>query len=286
MQLSQPPSAAHWLGTDPYGRDVLADVLAGTRTFWFISLPAAVLASVLGGVLGAGAGYWGNTGLRLPSGSILALGAGGVGALLSVPAVLPWWLAGTTVAVAVAAYSRPFGSTRLALPLDRLVLGAAALLGSVPRLILVLLLAAAHAPSARWLLAVLAGTCWPATARLVRTLVQQLRRQPYIEAGYAAGYSDARLLLGHILPNIWPSVRASLPLNLSICLGLQTSLAFLGVGLPPDQADWGRTLANARLEPGAWWLVVAGVGPLVVTMTALHQLLPHKTGLSRASQSA
>ncbi|RTQ49165.1 ABC transporter permease [Hymenobacter gummosus] len=269
-QLSLPPSARHWLGTDPFGRDVLAVLLAGTRNLLAVSLPAALVATALGASLGAAAGYWGNRGLRVRRAAVVVIMFSVVGALVTGPQLLPRWLLAGALG-ATAAHYLPLRAT-WPLPLDRLVLAAGAFTASVPRLVLALLLAALHAPSKPWLLAVLAGTCWPPTARLSRTLVAQLRRQPYIEAGRAAGFSDWRILWRHLLPNAKPALRASLPLNLTVCFGLQTTLSFLGIGLPPDELDWGRTLADARLEPSAWWLTVGGLFFLTCTMAALHLL--------------
>jgi peptide/nickel transport system permease protein len=283
-QLIQPPSARHWLGTDPYGRDVLLALVVGTRNLVAVSLPAAVIATLLGGGLGAAAGYWGNQSLHMRRAAATAALLGGIGALASSPQQWWWWLLGTGLSI-VAVYNSPLRAS-WRLPLDRLVLAVAAFTASVPRLVLALLLAALHAPSRLWLLAVLAGTCWPATARLTRTLVSQLRRQPYIEAGRTAGFSATRLLWHHVLPNAWPSLRTSLPLNLTVCFGLQTTLSFLGLGLPPDQLDWGRTLADARLEPSAWWLTAGSLLFLMATMLALHQLLPAQTRRNLSGQPA
>lgn len=278
-QLNQPPSLTHWLGTDPYGRDVLADLLAGTRSLLLVSVPAAGLASLLGMALGAAAGYWGDHGYTIRRSVAAVLLLGTAGALLTAPPALPWWGLGTALAAAGAG-RLPLLARPLALPLDRLLLAAAGFLGAVPRLVLALVLAAVRAPSAGWLLLILTLSCWPTPARLARTLVRQLRPQSFIEAGRAAGYSDRRLLFRHLLPNAWPSLRATLPLNLSVCLGLQTTLSFLGLGLPPDQADWGRTLANARLEPGAWWITGSTLLALLFTLTALHQLLPRSPAIN------
>ncbi|OON66202.1 ABC transporter permease [Hymenobacter sp. CRA2] len=269
--LSQPPSRLHWLGTDPFGRDVLADILAGAQQLITVGAPAAVLASTLGTGLGAAAGYWHNHRLRVRKAAwlILALGLGGT--LITSPAALPWWLLGIVAGTGLV-YLTPALRASWPLPLDQLVQSAAAFLTSVPRLVIVVVLAAAQPPSKPWLIFLLVLTCWPGTARLVRAQIAQLRSQPYIEAGRAAGYSDFRLLRYHLLPNAWPALRAVLPLNLSLCLALQTTLAFLGIGLPPDQPNWGRTLANARLEPTAWWVILAGVLPLAFTIGALHTL--------------
>jgi peptide/nickel transport system permease protein len=58
-------SPAHWLGTDPLGRDVLTELLYGARQVVSTSLPAAALATLVGALAGGAAGFWGNSGLRL-----------------------------------------------------------------------------------------------------------------------------------------------------------------------------------------------------------------------------
>jgi peptide/nickel transport system permease protein len=156
--------------------------------------------------------------------------------------------------------------------LDSIIQVGAAALGAVPRLVLVLALAALQPASPIWLLLILAFTCWTSTARLVRASVLQVRLASYVEAAKALGLSDWQIISRYILPNTWPALRAALPLSLATCISLQTTLAFLGIGLPPDWADWGRTIANARLTPAAWWLMAGAAVPLAVTIIALRSL--------------
>ncbi|MEM6489825.1 MAG: ABC transporter permease, partial [Pseudomonadota bacterium] len=58
----QPPSAAHWFGTDNLGRDVFSRVVVATRLDLTISVVAVMLSFVVGSALGANAGYWGGGG--------------------------------------------------------------------------------------------------------------------------------------------------------------------------------------------------------------------------------
>ncbi|KUG06635.1 ABC transporter permease [Solirubrum puertoriconensis] len=274
LQISQAPSAQHWLGTDPFGRDVLTDVVAGTHSLLTLSLPAALLTSLLGILLGAAVGTWGNSELQAPRLVLGVVAACAVLALLMPAAQLPWWIAAAALGGFTVSHIK---QRAVAIPADSLLQFSIAFLGSVPRLLLVLLLAAVHGPSTSWLIGLLALTCWPATARLVRAQVMQARQQGFVEAAYAAGLSEGRVLLRHVLPNVWAPLRAALPLNLATCIALQTTLAFLGVGLSPERSDWGRTLAVARLEPSAWWLVLGAAVPLAATTLALHVLLPKKS---------
>ena len=56
----QPPSAAHWLGTNDMGQDILAELAVGARTSLFIGIATAILATAIGGMIGVLAGYIGG----------------------------------------------------------------------------------------------------------------------------------------------------------------------------------------------------------------------------------
>ena len=217
----QPPgTGGHWLGTDSYGRDVLALLLFGARTALRLSLPAAVFTTLTGILLGGVAGYYRNS----------------------------------------------------PLPIDSLVTGLIAVIASIPRLILVLALAAVQPPSVTTLLVLLLCTYWIGPARLVRAEMLRIREMPYIEAVRAAGVPGYRILLRHALPNTWRPALAVFPLSVASLIALETTLSFLGVGLPPEVPSWGRLLATFAFDPTAWWLLVYPATVLFATSLALRQL--------------
>jgi peptide/nickel transport system permease protein len=271
-----PFTTPHWLGTDPLGRDLLAGLLFGAQTVVLISLPAAALATLLGSLLGSVAGFWGNTGLRIPTGYVV----GGLGVALTCLLFRGVTLAATLLLAIGLGLGLGYGVSRftrlghrvIPIPVDRLILGLVALLAAIPLLVLTIALAALFPPSSLGLLALLVLTYWPGPARLVRAEVLRIRALPYIESGWALGLPAARLLWRHALPNCWHTIRATFPLSVAALIGLETTLSFLGVGLPPETASWGRTLASARLAPTAWWLVLWPALAIVCTTLALGQL--------------
>ena len=268
--LAAPPSAAgaaHWLGTDPMGRDVLAELVFGGRTAVGLSLAAAALAAALGALLGGAAGFWRNDGLRLPW-------PAGVGLL-----GLAWWalaLPWAVAALAVAGAGLAGGLLRrgpcLPVPLDAVVLGTTALLGAVPRLVLVVALAGTLALSPAGLLAVLVLTAWAGPARLVRAEMLRVKAQPFVAAAQALGLPAGRVWWRQALPHACQPLRTAFPLSLAGLLALESTLSFLGVGLPPEVPSWGRLLGTARLDPAAWWLVAGPGGALLLTILALQYL--------------
>jgi peptide/nickel transport system permease protein len=273
-EIAVPPLGAnsqHWLGTDSQGQDVLANLVFGARTVVFLTLPAAVAASLLGALLGSMAGFWGNA-YRLPVPYwLLMLGLG-------------WWCAafpypGYGLSVACAALVWLFVSRMLParplpacpLPADAFVLGSVALLGAVPRLILVVAIAGTGVEPVG-LMALLSFTAWPDMARLVRAQMLRVRVLPFVEAAQAAGLSPNRVWWRHALPHALQPLRTALPLSIAALIGLENTLSFLGVGLPPTVPSWGRLLSSARLAPEAWWLSVFPIIAITISILSLQSL--------------
>ena len=273
------PGPVHYFGTDPGGRDVLAEIIFGARQLLLLSLPATALATLMGALAGGAAGFWGNRGLAVPvaAGPLALAGIYWLLALPYRPIVVTALLISSLLLLLYPHYSARFGTRRRAyltcsFPLDSLLLGSTTLLSAVPRLVLIVALAAGPPLSPGQLLAVLATIAWPDTARLVRAQMLQVRVQPFIEAARASGLTSWRIWWRHALPHASQSLWAFAPLSLASLVGLESTLAFLGVGLLPTTASWGRLLGTLRQEPTAWWLALGPGLALVVTLLALQSI--------------
>lgn len=271
--LNQPPfgPGRHWLGTDPQGRDVLSVLVFGARTAVLLTWPAALLAGALGAVAGGAAGFWGNrVRLAVPY-WLLAVGGGWWALALPAPP-LGLALAALGGGLALASRQRQRSVPAWPVPLNAVVMGAAATLDTIPRLVLVVALAAGADLSAPGLLVLLTLTAWPHPARLVRAQMLRVRTLPFVEAARAAGVPAHRIWLRHALPHAAQPLRAALPLSVAGLLGLESTLSFLGIGLPPDVASWGRLLATVRDEPSAWWVFLFPALCLATTVLSLNAL--------------
>ena len=272
-QVTLPPfgSGRHWLGTDPQGRDVLSNLLFGARTAVLLTLPAAVLAAGLGAIAGGAAGFWGNVGRMVRPYWLLVFGAGWW--LLARPVLSPGLATGLLVAAGSLVVAAQRARQAWAVPLNTVVMGTATALDTVPRLVLVIALATvAGGVSLPGLLALFALTSWPHSARLVRAQMLRVRALPFVEAARAAGISEGRIWLCHALPHAVQPLRTALPLSMVGLLGLESTLSFLGVGLPPDVASWGRLLATVRDAPEAWWAFLFPAACLTITIMSLNSL--------------
>lgn len=140
----------------------------------------------------------------------------------------------------------------------------------IPRVLVALFLVALFG-STRWtLIAVLAITGWPMTARVVRSEILSLREREFTLAARALGARDLHLLRRHLLPNAFPAVLIGLPLQVGRAILLEAGLGFLGLG-DPAVASWGRLLQGAQgYMRHAWWLAVFPGLALTVTVLALH----------------
>jgi len=290
----EPDKPFHWLGTDQLGRDLLANIVFGARTALFISFPAMLLAAGLGIYLGSLAGYYGDKNYKKPVSNILA-------ALLAILFFLFYFflvdttfftqdnlwkrvsyklvILGLTILLfkllAWGFYQLPFLRKKVSFPLDVLVLKLIELLQSVPRLLLILSLATFVDPSLTVVIGLSAFTYWPAIARLVRSEMLKLKELPYLEAARALGFSDKQIILKHALPNALTPVIVACAFGISNLMALESTLSFLGIGIPPDVPSWGRVIIGIKKNFSAWWLgffpglVLCGVVLSVQTVAQL-----------------
>jgi peptide/nickel transport system permease protein len=103
--------------------------------------------------------------------------------------------------------------------------------------------------------------------RIVRSAVLEQRPLPYVEAARTLGVSKTRVMFGHILPNILPIILAYVVLDFAFALVAMAGLSFLGLGVAPGAADWGKMLDEnkAILFSNPWAAVLPA---LLVILTA------------------
>ncbi|TDW99631.1 peptide/nickel transport system permease protein [Dinghuibacter silviterrae] len=110
---------------------------------------------------------------------------------------------------------------------------------SIPTLLLVFAITFALGKGF-WQVFVAVGlTLWVNVARTLRGQVLALRHIEYVEAGRALGFSDARIITRHILPNVIGPVLVISAANFASAIVIEAGLSFLGVGVQPPQPSWG-----------------------------------------------
>lgn len=207
-----PPSWAHFLGTDNFGRDVLSRLIYGARTALTVGFLSSFLGSTLGAVIGVVSAYFGGrTDLLIQR---------VMDVLLSFPIIV---LALTVVSV--------LG--------QKLVLG-----------IDVNLIVAIGLPMV------------PNVARVVRSSVLAVAAMPYIDAARAAGFSHARIIFRHIVPNVVAPYLIMVTAFIAQAILLEASLSFLGLGVTEPTPAWGLMLTGAAADfyqQAPWMIVFPGL---------------------------
>jgi peptide/nickel transport system permease protein len=108
-----------------------------------------------------------------------------------------------------------------------------------PSLILGLIVVAMLGPSIANIIIAIALTAIPPFARIARAPTIAVKAREFVEAGRALGFSNVRLMFGHILPNILPEILVMGSLWLATAIRVEASLAFIGLGVRPPTATWG-----------------------------------------------
>ena len=123
---------------------------------------------------------------------------------------------------------------------------------------------------------------WMSYARLVRAEVLTLKKSEFIEAARVAGFSDARILLRHVLPNVISSSIVFAASDMVMCMLTGASMSFLGLGVQPPTPEWGAILNEGRtyITYASWMTFFPGL-VLAITGVGLSLLGDSMTDILR-----
>lgn len=149
---------------------------------------------------------------------------------------------------------------------DLLVMQTMDILLAFPSLILGLIIVAMLGPSLSNIIIAIALTTIPSFARIARAPTISVKEREFVEAGRALGYSDVRLMFGHILPNILPEILVMFSLWTASAIRIEASLAFIGLGLKPPTPTWGGMIREGfeNILDSYWLALMPGLAILVV----------------------
>jgi peptide/nickel transport system permease protein len=158
--------------------------------------------------------------------------------------------------------------------LDRIVTQVIDLSMGVPMILLALVLAAVFGANVINVVIVASFLLWPLFARQLRAEARALRELDYVNLARVAGLSDHKIILRHIFPGTISTLTVIATLQFGTVIILESSLSFLGVGVPPDQASWGGTISSGltQLIIGNWWISVFPGGMLSITALSINLL--------------
>lgn len=136
-----------------------------------------------------------------------------------------------------------------------------------PVFFLILTVIAFIGPSIFNIMLVIGITRWTGVARLVRGEFLRLRAKDFVTAGKALGYSDARVIFRHILPNALAPVLVAATFGVASAILVESSLSFLGFGVKVPTPTWGSVLSTARESWIHWWITLFPGLAIFLTVT-------------------
>jgi len=226
--MERPPSEKYPLGTDTYGRDLLAQLLHGTRNSLYVGFLTAVIALGIGLLVGSVAGV-----------------KGGI--------------------------------------VDEALMGITNVVLAIPGILLAILVASYLKVRSMEMVALLLGvTSWPWFARALRAQLMSLREREFVYLSRMAGYSDLRLAIEDLVPNIATYVFMAFILFVNGGILGEAGLSLIGVG-PTRGVTLGLMLQWAALmeavRRGLWWwfippgaVIVAATSSLIIVSTAMDEV--------------
>jgi peptide/nickel transport system permease protein len=136
-----------------------------------------------------------------------------------------------------------------------------------PAILLALGLAAVLRPSISVVVVILTIITWPALARLVRGQTLSIKERAFVESARASGASDFYIIFWHILPHTLAVTVVWLTLSFATTVLIESSLSFLGVGVPLPMSSWGNMIneGQTRYRIAPWMIVVPTAAILVTT---------------------
>ncbi len=213
-----PPSAAHWLGTDIFGRDLLTQILYGGRISLAVGFVATAVALVIGVSWGAIAGYFGGR-------------------------------------------------------VDSIMMRFVDIVYALPFMIFIILLMVVFGRNIVLLFVAIGAVEWLTMARIMRTQVQNLKQQEFVEAAVSLGLPPSSIIFKHILPNAVGPIIVYTTLTIPSVMLLEAFLSFLGLGIQPPQTSWGLLISygSETMEEYPWLLIFPGLA-LTITLFSLNFL--------------
>lgn len=159
--------------------------------------------------------------------------------------------------------------------LDTLLMRLTELFLSVPNLLLIVFLQAILGQANAVSISVTIGlTSWASIAKIVRTEVRQLRHSEYVLAARAMGGGFFHVLVRHLFPNFFSAILFMVVMNLRGAIVAESTLSFLGLGLPLETVSWGSmlSLSEKALLSGAWWVILLPGAFLIAVLLCVTNL--------------
>ena len=142
-----------------------------------------------------------------------------------------------------------------------------------PSILLALVLVAAIGAGFTTVIVVIAVLLWARYARVVRGEALAIKQQDFIDRARVSGASNVRIMMRHIFPNLVNTVVVLATLEVGHVIILESTLSFLGAGIPAPTPAWGVMVSDGRdLITTAWWIFLFPCLAIVLTVLSMNLL--------------
>lgn len=159
--------------------------------------------------------------------------------------------------------------------LDELLMRLTEIFLSIPSLLLIVLLQSILGKASVVSLSLVIGvTSWTSVAKVVRSEVRQLRNSEYVLASRCMGAGFFHVLRQHLAPNFFSSILFMVVMNVRSAIAAESTLSFIGLGLPLEVISWGSmlSLSEKAMLSGAWWIILIPGAFLMVTLLCVTEI--------------
>lgn len=159
--------------------------------------------------------------------------------------------------------------------LDTLIMRFTEIFLSIPNLLLVVLIQAILGTANVLSISLVIGiTSWTSIAKVVRTEVLKLRASEFVVASRTMGGGFFHILRKHLVPNFFSSIMFMVVMNVRSAIVAESTLSFMGIGLPIEIISWGSMLSFSEkaLLSGYWWIIIIPGVFLVATLLCITAL--------------
>jgi oligopeptide transport system permease protein len=230
-RLDEGPSAQYWLGTDAIGRDLLARLMQGMLISVVVAIVVEIVNITLGILVGVLAGFYG----------------GWIDQFLARFTDIMFAFPGLLFAILLTGI---FG------PVSDIYLSKLPIIGPNGNARLLLVSVA------------LAFTAWPLMARYVRGQTLQLKEQQFVEAARTTGTPSTRIILRHIIPNLFSIVVVASTLDIAGTVIGEAGLSFLGLGVQAPGSSIGLMIADATnlVDTHPWEVLLPSIALTLIVL--------------------
>ena len=152
--------------------------------------------------------------------------------------------------------------------LDDLLMRLADVQLAFPFILLAIAVIGVLGPSLKTIIVVIGVSSWVVYARIVRGAVLTLREREFVQAALALGGGDGRVVVRHILPNVFTPWLVVATLDMARVIVIESALSFLGLGVQPPTPSWGAMLNTAKgyLQQDPWLALAPGVALFITVL--------------------